>query len=91
MPCYKWLLQLAFKINNSVENISLFFHQGKSIGPYILHSARVTDLMSFSLELVTYDFGVLLEYPTTTGFRWGHLKKGPFNYTVRGGNGINLA
>ncbi len=26
--------------------------------------------------------GVLLEYPTTTGFQWGHLKNGPYTYTV---------
>ncbi len=32
-------------------------------------------------------FGVLLEYPTTTGFQWGHLKNGPYTYTVSGGNG----
>ena len=31
--------------------------------------------------------GVLLEYPTTTGFQWGHLKNGPYTYTVSGGNG----
>ena len=28
---------------------------------------------------------VLLEYPTSTGFQWGHLKNGP--YTANGGNG----
>ncbi len=33
------------------------------------------------------DFGVLLEYPTTIGFQWGHLKNGPYTYTVSGGNG----
>ncbi len=32
--------------------------------------------------------GVLLEYPTTTGFQWGHLKNGPYTYTVNGGNGM---
>ncbi len=26
--------------------------------------------------------GILLEYPTTTGFQWGHLKNGPYTYTV---------
>ncbi len=31
--------------------------------------------------------GVLLEYPTTTGFQWGHLKNGPYTYTVSGANG----
>ncbi len=31
--------------------------------------------------------GVLLEYPTTTRFQWGHLKNGPYTYTVSGGNG----
>ncbi len=31
--------------------------------------------------------GVLLEYPTTTGFQWGHLKNGPDTYTASGGNG----
>ncbi len=31
--------------------------------------------------------GVLLEYPTTTGFQWAHLKNGPYTYTVSGGNG----
>ncbi len=32
--------------------------------------------------------GVLLEYPTTTGFQWGYLKNSPYTYTVSGGNGI---
>ncbi len=27
------------------------------------------------------DFGVLLEYPTTTGFQWGYLKNGPYTLT----------
>ncbi len=31
-------------------------------------------------------WGVLLEYPTTTGFQWGYLKNGPYTYTVSGGN-----
>ena len=32
--------------------------------------------------------GVLLEYPTTTGFQWEHLKNGPYTCTViSGGNG----
>ncbi len=31
--------------------------------------------------------GVLLEYPTTTGFQWGHLKNDPYTYTVSEGNG----
>ena len=31
-------------------------------------------------------FGVLLEYPNTTGFQCGHLKNGPYTYTVSGGN-----
>ena len=30
---------------------------------------------------------VLLEYPTTTVFQWGHLKDGSYTYTVSGGNG----
>ncbi len=33
------------------------------------------------------NLGVLLEYPTTTGFQWGYLKNGPFTYTVSVGNG----
>ena len=31
--------------------------------------------------------GVLLEYPTTTGFQWGHLQNGPYIYIVSGENG----
>ncbi len=31
--------------------------------------------------------GILLEYPTTTCFQWGHLKNGPYTYTVSEGNG----
>ncbi len=27
------------------------------------------------------------EFFTTTGFQWGHLKNGPYTYTVSGGNG----
>ena len=37
---------------------------------------------------------VLFKYPSTTGFRWGHLKNGPYTHTVSGGNGrvfYNLA
>ncbi len=30
---------------------------------------------------------VLLEYPTTTDFQWGHLKNGPYTYTVSGEKG----
>ncbi len=33
-------------------------------------------------------WGVLLEYPTTTGFQWGHLKNGSYIYTVSEGNGM---
>ncbi len=33
------------------------------------------------------DFGVLLEYPTTTCFQLGHLKNSPYTYTVSRGNG----
>ena len=33
------------------------------------------------------DRGVLLEYPTTTGFQWGLLKNGPYTYIASGGNG----
>ncbi len=32
--------------------------------------------------------GVLLEYPTTTCFQWGHLMNGTYTYTVSGGNGV---
>ena len=35
--------------------------------------------------------GVLLEYPTTTGFQWGHLKNDPYTCTVSGGNGIGYS
>ncbi len=38
------------------------------------------------MRMVSF-FGVLLEYSTTTGFQWGHLKNGPYTYTVSGGNG----
>ncbi len=31
--------------------------------------------------------GVLLEYPTTTGFQWGHLKNSLYTYTVSGRKG----
>ncbi len=27
------------------------------------------------------------KYPTTIGFQLGHLKNGPYTYTVSGGNG----
>ncbi len=36
-------------------------------------------------------YGVLLQYPTTTGFQWGHLQNGPYTYTVKGGNGIGYS
>ena len=39
------------------------------------------------VNMVDGALGVLLEYPTTTGFQWGHLKNGPCTYTVSGGNG----
>ena len=31
---------------------------------------------------------VLLEYPPTTGFQWGHLKSDSYTYTVSGGNNM---
>ncbi len=36
---------------------------------------------------ISYILGVLLEYPTTTGFQWGLLKNGPYTYTASGGIG----
>ncbi len=42
--------------------------------------------MSPILNIQNID-GVLLEYPTTTGFQWGYLKNGPYTYTVSEGNG----
>ncbi len=36
---------------------------------------------------MTFPNGVLLEYPTTTGFQWESLKNDPYTYTVSGGNG----
>ncbi len=40
-----------------------------------------------SIQSVNKRFEVLLEYPTTTGFQWGHLKNSPHTYTVSGGIG----
>ncbi len=31
---------------------------------------------------------ILLEYSTTTGFQWGHLKNGPYTYTISIHNNI---
>ncbi len=45
------------------------------------HLSKATIIILFSLK------GVLLEYPTTTVFQWGHLKNGPYTYTVSGGDG----
>ena len=73
---------------NEEENIAL--HQLADSSHNLLDMIKQMSIMWCDLENRSHGVkinGVPLEYPTTYGFQWGHLKNGPYTYTISGGNG----
>ncbi len=74
-----WLNLLVHTIHElaSSSAIHLKRQKGRNEGWEVRRKKKLTGEQEY----------LFLEYPTTTGFQWGHLKNGPYTYTVSEGNG----